>query len=118
MKRKDRHAVFSLAALVFIIIVGTVTFKYLEGWTVIEALYFTVATITTVGYGDLHPTTDASRLAAVGLLLLGVTTVLTSLTVLGTRYIHRQERILERQIKNISEHMPRFRRRESDVDPE
>lgn len=114
MKRKDRHALISLTALITVIIAGTIAFKILEDWTVIEALYFTVATITTVGYGDLHPTTDASRLAAIGLLLLGVTTVLTSLTVLGTRYIHHQERLLERRLKSFTEHMPLFKKKSED----
>jgi len=113
MKRKDKHALIALSAVVTVVIAGTFIFRYLEDWTFIESLYFTVATITTVGYGDLHPTTDVSRLAAVGLLLLGVTTVLTSLTVLGTRYIHAQEKLLERRLKNLAEHMPQFLKKDA-----
>lgn len=111
MKRSDRHLIIALIALTSITTLGTVTFMFLEDWTLIESLYFTIATITTVGYGDLHPTTDISRLATIVLLLLGVTTVLTSLTVIGTKYVQRQERLLERRIKNITEHMPTFRKK-------
>jgi potassium channel subfamily K len=35
-------------------------YSRLEGWSPVEALYFSVVTLATVGFGDLHPTTTAS----------------------------------------------------------
>ena len=46
-------------------------FGALERWTVGEALYFSVVTLTTVGYGDLAPSTKGERLFAVVLFFLG-----------------------------------------------
>jgi voltage-gated potassium channel len=43
--------------------------------TVVDAVYFTLVTASTVGYGDIHPTTEAARLFAVSLVVLGPTTV-------------------------------------------
>ena len=48
----------------------------LEGWDVIEAFYFSVTVLTTVGFGDLHPTSDASRLFTAMYMLLGIGFVL------------------------------------------
>lgn len=51
------------ALALFVYFAGAVTF-YLkhEGWSMVDTIYFTVALLTTVGYGDLHPTTPTSRL--------------------------------------------------------
>ena len=49
-------------SVLVILATGTTFYTLVEGWTVIEALYFTVITLTTIGYGDLHPTTEFSRL--------------------------------------------------------
>lgn len=53
---------------------GTALFHELEGWSVLDSLYFTVVTLTSVGYGDFSPTQGKpfSRAAAVALALLGM----------------------------------------------
>ena len=52
--------------------VGTVAYSLLEGWSPLDALYFSVVTLATVGYGDLHPTTDIAKLFTVGYVLIGI----------------------------------------------
>jgi voltage-gated potassium channel len=54
-----------------------------EGWAWPDALYYAFITATTVGYGDLHPTTGGSKLIAIGIALTGLllTGVLVSLAV-------------------------------------
>lgn len=54
-----------------------------EDWDIIEALYFCVTTLTTVGYGDLHPTSDISRAFTVLYSLIGIGFVLSLLTVVA-----------------------------------
>jgi len=79
---------------------GTATYHYLEGWTWIQSFYFSVVTLATVGYGDLHPTTDLSRLFTAVYILLGVGIVLASLGVIGASYLERiKKRIIERRRK-------------------
>ena len=45
--------------------VATVVFHYLEGWGWVDSFYFSAIAGTTVGFGDLSPTTDASKLFSV-----------------------------------------------------
>ena len=63
-------------SVLVILAAGTTFYTLVEGWTVIEALYFTVITLTTIGYGDLHPTTEFSRLFTIFFVLAGVSTLL------------------------------------------
>ena len=61
-----------LAAAGSTLAVGTVGYVLLEHWTPIQALYFCVVTLATVGYGDLHPTTELSELFTIGYVIVGV----------------------------------------------
>ena len=58
--------------IVVVIGVGTVVYRVLEDWGWVDSLYFSVITLTTVGYGDLAPTSSASKLFTVGYLITGI----------------------------------------------
>jgi voltage-gated potassium channel len=68
--------------------VGTVGFRYIEGWGWLESLYVAAQTVTTVGYGDMTPVTQGGRAFAIALMILGVGTVLYGLSVLAQSVIH------------------------------
>lgn len=59
-------------ATLAIILLGTVFYRAVEGWAWIDALYFTVVTLTTVGYGDLTPQTNAGKLFTIAYILVGL----------------------------------------------
>lgn len=68
--RRILRAVFALTVVVAI---GTVGFVLIEGWGAWQALYFTLITITTVGYGDEGISETGKRFTTV-LLLGGIAT--------------------------------------------
>ena len=74
-KRARQRIVYALTALVGLIMLGTIGFHRIEGWTLGESLYMTVTTITTVGYGDFYPTKPSGRTFAIFFMLLSVSTV-------------------------------------------
>ena len=45
-----------------VLFVGTVFYHHAESWSYVDSFYFSVTTLTTVGYGDLVPTTDVGKL--------------------------------------------------------
>src|SRR4030095_16458334 len=69
-----------LIAVLLAITVGTVSFRLIEGWSILDSLYATVQTVTTVGFGDVTPQTTLGRVFATGFMLFGVGIVLYALT--------------------------------------
>jgi hypothetical protein len=65
-KMWDEHAYKVLAAsAVSLLAVGTVVYRLLEDWSWVDAFYFCTVAVTTVGFGDLTPSTDGSKLFTV-----------------------------------------------------
>lgn len=91
------------SALGSLLVIGTVSYHYLEDWSWTQSFYFTVCTLTTVGYGDLYPTSDMSRIFTAIFALAGVAVAFGSFGALGTIYLRRGERILTK----ISEWNPK-----------
>ncbi len=54
------------------LLIGVLVYSWFEGWSWIDALYFCVITLATVGYGDLTPTTPEARLFTVFYVINGI----------------------------------------------
>jgi voltage-gated potassium channel len=63
---------WALAALA----AGTLIYHWLEGWNLLDALYFCVITLATVGYGDLTPTTPLAKAFTIVYVINGVVILL------------------------------------------
>jgi voltage-gated potassium channel len=72
--RSRARLVNSLAALAGVVVFGTVGFSIVEGWSLLDSLYMSVMTVTTVGYGPPQPLTSAGRNFAIFFMLVGVGT--------------------------------------------
>ncbi len=58
------------------IISGSIIYHWLEEWSWLDSLYFVVITTTTIGYGDLAPTTSLSKLVTIYFAINGVAILL------------------------------------------
>jgi voltage-gated potassium channel len=61
--------------LVGITVSGTIGFMLLEGWRLVDALYMTVITLSTVGFSEVRPLSEAGRLFTTALIVSGVASV-------------------------------------------
>jgi voltage-gated potassium channel len=105
-----RRLLFIAALLTVAIFIGTVGYVLVEHWSVFDSFYMTLITLTTVGYGEVHPLTFEGRVFTSFLMVIGVMTVFVSIAVLGetllrmemTDYFGRRRR--DRMLKDISGH--------------
>lgn len=67
-----RRLTATLLALGALLLAGTIGYMQIEEWTANESLYMTVITLTTVGFSEVRPLTEAGRIFTICLLLLGV----------------------------------------------
>jgi voltage-gated potassium channel len=66
----DRFAPM-VVGLIVVPCVGVLGYRLIEGWSWIDALYMTVTTLSTVGYGEVHPLSPAGRIFTMGLIVSG-----------------------------------------------
>ncbi len=57
---------------ILLLLSGTIFYRNVEGWSWVDALYFSVTTVSTVGFGDLAPKTDFGKLFTVIYIFVGV----------------------------------------------
>jgi len=99
-------ALLILALMAF----GTAGYVLIERWSVWDAFYMTVITITTVGYGEVHPLSFAGQVFTVVLLLTGVGTFFYAFTLFMSllsegKWTERRERKrLARMLDELTEH--------------
>jgi voltage-gated potassium channel Kch len=79
---------------------GTVFYWRFEDWGLVESFYFSVITLTTVGYGDLAPTTTGTRLFTVFYVLFGLGVLVALLSAVAG---HAAEARMERKAGNADE---------------
>ncbi len=69
---------------------GTLFYWRVEGWTIIESLYFSVVTLTTVGFGDLTPTTPGAQIFTIFYILTGIGVFVALLASVAQQYIDQK----------------------------
>lgn len=102
MLREPETRVLVVAAIT-VVAIGTIAYALIEGWTALDAAYFCVVTLATVGFGDLYPTTEFGRLFTIGYIIAGVGIIAAFISQLAA---HRQvpgrlERDVDRVIDEV-----------------
>jgi voltage-gated potassium channel len=71
--RRTRPIIIYVAVLITL---GAAAYHWLEGWSWLDSFYFVVITLTTIGYGDLSPTTPLTKVITIFYGLNGVIVLL------------------------------------------
>lgn len=66
------HLIIMILLSALLLVFGTAGYMLIEGWSLIDALYMSVITLATVGFGEVHPTSDAGQIFTIVLIILGV----------------------------------------------
>jgi hypothetical protein len=88
----------TLVLFLGLLVAGTIVYSIVEGWSPLDSLYFSVVTLATVGYGDLHPVTDLGKAFTILYILTGVgVLVVFASRVVNTMVDRRSEEARERR---------------------
>jgi voltage-gated potassium channel len=107
-QKRLRRGIIILAS---IIAAGTIGYMLIEGWSPSDAIYMTVITISTVGYGEVHPLSVAGRFFSIVLIIGGVSGALFVLSALveyalaGRLGVARRRRQMKAKIAKLKDHI-------------
>jgi voltage-gated potassium channel len=73
--RLQKDLVTGALALFSVMLMGSLWYHFVEGWHWLDAVYMTVITLTSVGFGEIHPLGDRGRLFTIILILMGVVSI-------------------------------------------
>ncbi|MGH9279352.1 MAG: potassium channel family protein [Acidimicrobiales bacterium] len=99
-----------VALLLFALVYGTAGYMVLEGFGFVDAVYMTVTTLTTVGFGEIEPLGPGGRIFTLTLIFVGVAAlfsllaVLTSLVASGQLGRSLTRRSMRQRIAALSDH--------------
>ncbi len=101
----------ALLLVVFTLCIGVLGFKFIADYTWTDAVYMTVITVTTVGYGEVNPLTPEAKIFTVLLILCSVVilgyaiTVITEYIISRNSYDSIKRKRVQKQINNLSDHI-------------
>lgn len=78
--RLPRRLVFLASVSLALVLIGTLGYCFIEGWSLLDGLYMTVITLSTIGYGEVRPLSDSGKVFTILLILGGVFTFLYTAT--------------------------------------
>jgi hypothetical protein len=90
--RSDQAFRILLALVVSLLVSGTTFFTLVEGWSVLDAFYFSVTTLTTVGFGDPAPATAAGKIFTIVYIFVGLGVIGGFINVLAKHTFARRMR--------------------------
>ena len=92
---RDVEIIVLGTSIVLLLGLGSLFYHQHEGWSLVDSLYFCFMTMSTVGYGDLTPSSDASKLFTIGYTALSVGLFLLFATKIAT--VHLTETVNRRK---------------------
>ncbi|MDE0471382.1 MAG: potassium channel family protein [Ekhidna sp.] len=89
---RDKEYRNLLLTTAIILVLGTIVYHYVEGWKWLDAFYFSFITLTTIGFGDFAPKTDAGKIFTIIYTIIGVGIILTFVNTVYQYYNKRKKR--------------------------
>src|SRR6266545_3771509 len=107
---ETRHVRVWLAVVSVSIAIGTLGYMLIEGWSLSDALYMTVSTLATVGFGEVRPLDEVGRAWTILLMVTGVGIIFGTIGIVAEAVVgevasgRREARQVEQSIAGLRDH--------------
>ncbi|HKK12902.1 MAG TPA: potassium channel family protein, partial [Flavobacteriaceae bacterium] len=97
--------------LVFLLVIGVIGFMVISGYSLVDALYMTVITITTVGFREVHPLSHVAKIFTIFLILFSVIILGYALSIISEYILSRNnfeeltQRKMQKKIDGLKNHI-------------
>lgn len=90
-------------SVIFIVLLsaGIIGFMLFENMSLTNAIYFSIVTMATVGYGDIHPKTDIGKILTIIMIIGGVGTFLSVVASITDVFVNRREEKIRQKKVNM-----------------
>lgn len=111
MSRLGRRFLLLFGSITATLTIGTIGFTAIDHYPPFDAFYMTLTTMTTVGYGEIHPLSRAGRIFNSFLIFFGVTTIFIGIGVMTQTIVELElgetveKRRSKRMIDNLKDHI-------------
>lgn len=108
--REMREILFCVSTIVLFLLIGTLGFSSIEGWTFFDSLYMTVITLGSVGFQEVHPLSVPGRAFTIVLILTGLGLITVLFTTIAQKVVQQQiffafrDRRMGEQIRKLEGH--------------
>lgn len=92
------------------LLIGTLGYRIIEGWSFFDGFYMTAITITTVGFGEIHPLSPLGRVFTLGILFLGFGIAFSALSHIAASFLRGEiqnilgRKKMEKDVKRLTNH--------------
>ncbi len=88
---RDGRVKSILAFTIAIVLWASVFYRYVEGWSWLDSIYFSVVTISTVGFGDFSPETAAGKIFTMFYIVVGLGVFVTAVTTIANSILSQSD---------------------------
>ena len=90
-----------VALFIVLLAVGSIGFMVFENMSLTNAIYFSIVTMATVGYGDIHPQTAIGKILTIIIIIGGVGTFLSVVASITDVFVNRREEKIRKEKVNM-----------------
>ncbi|MFW5847158.1 MAG: potassium channel family protein [Nanoarchaeota archaeon] len=105
------HIFLTLIIFLLFIFTGNQVYQEVEGWNSLDATYFTVITMTTIGYGDLYPQTPTGKIFTMFFSFFGIALAFYLIGIISSS-------LLKKHISNKTRHLKYYWNKEKEKEIE
>ena len=106
----QKKLLFPAIVILIVLLLGIFGYMVIEGWSLLDSIYMTVITLSTVGYGEVHDIGGTGRIFTIILILFGIFIITYTVGWIAKNFIEGEMRAifgrrkLDKQIKSLRDH--------------